>query len=88
MRTSLDPVRSCAATTETPVSRDETAVSNPLDGRRSFPADIHDGAAQKVNAVARTAIYQQADESGQSEKQRWQDEPPLPAKKIKMRVFK
>ena len=67
MRTSFDPVRSCAATTDTPLSRDETAARIRSMGGGRFPADVHHRAAQEIDAVAWTAVYQEADKSGQSE---------------------
>ena len=61
---------------------------NALDGRRPFPSNVHYGPAKKVDAIARTAIDRQTHQSGASENQRWQDEPPLPAKKVKARLLK
>ena len=42
--------------------------ADALDGRRPLPANLHDGPAEEVDAVARAAIDDEADQTGDREK--------------------
>ncbi|HMJ61031.1 MAG TPA: hypothetical protein VK493_04680, partial [Bryobacteraceae bacterium] len=57
-------------------------------GRRPLDEiDIHQSATVEIDPVFRAAFYPQTNQTGYRQNQRQQDERPLPAEKVKIRLL-